>query len=197
MIEEAFSEQIGLFDLDGSLADYEGAMKGQLELLKSPGEPEIDLWSEEPYMEARRDLIARQPYFWSALKPLAGGFEILKMAESIGFRNEIVTKGPRTKSRAWMEKLDWCANYLPPKTDVHITLNKSRLWGKFLYDDFPDYMEDWLKWHPRGLGIMPLLPRNADFKHPRCLHWDGTNHEQIRDALVKCFNRKPGKELVL
>jgi hypothetical protein len=189
---------VGLFDLDGSLADYEASMLEQMKLLRAPCEPEgFDVWSEEPFMEARRDLIARVPGFWKNLQPIERGFQILTVAQNIGFKVEILTKGPRTKSRAWMEKLDWCNQYLPIDIDIHITLNKARTYGKFLYDDYPDYMTAWLDSHKRGLGIMPLLPRNADYKHPRCIHFDGTNVSEITDVLKICYNRKFGEELML
>jgi hypothetical protein len=66
MMDEAREERrIGLFDMDGSLFDFEGAMRHGLELLHSPDEPPLpaNLWEldDVPHMKARMRLIKNQP----------------------------------------------------------------------------------------------------------------------------------------
>ncbi len=65
-------DNIALIDLDGIVADCDGALREQQALLRSPDEPPFqDRYSgggEEPaYIEARRKLIQRQPGFWRNL----------------------------------------------------------------------------------------------------------------------------------
>jgi hypothetical protein len=74
---------------------------------------------------------------------------------------------------------------------------KGRVYGRVLYDDYPDYMLKWLKNRPRGLGIMPVTQANKNFTHPQVVRYDGTNHKVVERALQAVFNRKPMEGLVL
>lgn len=188
---------IGLFDLDNSLADYTGGLNDALHKLMS--EEEIasfkDLWEEydeKPFIRARIRLIKSQPGFWLNLLPILKGFAILKTAKDIGFNIHILTKGPKKLPAAWQEKVLWAQKYLGQDADIHITSDKGMVYGKFLYDDFPDYMLRWLKNRPRGLGIMPVTNENKSFTHPNVIKWDGKNYDEIVDALKNLYN-KPKK----
>ena len=61
--------------------------------------------------------------------------------------------------------------------------NKSLVYGKILVDDFPEYVEPWLKNRPRGLAIIPAHPWNKEFKHDRAIRYDRSNLDQVRKAM--------------
>lgn len=195
------NENVFLFDLDGSLADHDEALIRDLEHIRGPNEPVVNrdaLWKLDDiaHMKARVDLIRKVPGWWRNLKPIDLGFQIYHLAQSFGFVTEVLTKGPKRKSLAWKEKVDWCLEHLGD-TDVHIVTNKGRFYGKVLYDDYPLYMEKWLQWRHRGLGIMPLYDSNKDFDHPNVLFWDGEKSTLglIRTALHRVMIRKPNESL--
>lgn len=193
---------IALFDMDGSLADYEGAMFRDLEALRSPGEPVItgeNLWELEKHthLRERMALIKRQPEWWLNLAPIPAGMTVLRLCEQLGFEVHILTKGPKKHSNAWDEKVRWCQRYIEADVDIHVTSDKGLVYGKLLYDDYPAYMQRWLRHRPRGLGIMPVTPHNQDFTHPNVVKWDGTNIEEVTRAITIVKSRKPGEELAL
>lgn len=192
-------DDIGLFDLDGSLANYEDALRSDLADLASPDEPPItDLWDEsKPYLEARSRLIKNQPGWWKSLFPIQAGMDVYDVAVEKGFHCQILTKGPKKSPRAWTEKLEWCQQNLGPDVDVHVVSDKKIVYGKFLYDDYPEYMLRWLEHRPRGLGIMPITLYNKDFTHPNVLMYDGGSMEKIRRALDFVKNRQPGESFDL
>lgn len=187
---------IGLFDLDGSLADYEGQLKNDLSKLLSIKDiekfNELGMWQAdemEPFKSLIR-LLKKQPCWWGSLPVLKDGMMIFNLSMRIGFKNHILTKGPKRYPRAWKEKVEWCQEHLGELIDVHITSDKSMVYGKFLYDDYPDYMDRWLTARPRGLGIMPVNDTNRDYNHERCIKWNGTNYEEVKIALENCYNRQ-------
>jgi 5'-nucleotidase len=192
---------IMLFDMDGSLFDYDSALIEALNKMRHPSEPEIEgnLWDLEkaPYLKARMDAVKSVPGWWKALKPIENGVKILKLAQELGFDCQILTKGPKTKSIAWMEKLECCQEHFGDCIDVHVVSDKGGFYGKVLYDDFTDYMLKWLRHRPRGLGIMPVTAQNKNFHHPQVIKWDGTNYEEVKTAMQFAFDRKPGETLRL
>jgi 5'-nucleotidase len=192
------SDDIGLFDLDGSLANYDQAVLEGLNALKAPDEPPVaDLRHayDLPHIKARIELICRQPNWWFNLEPIPMGFQVLKLAREIGFQIHVLTQGPKTKPLAWKEKVEWCQKHLGPDIDIHITRNKGMVYGKFLYDDYPDYMLRWLEHRPRGLGIMPVNRANQDFRHPQVVRWDGTNLDELSERLRAAHRRLPGEPM--
>ncbi len=196
------ADAIALFDMDGSLADFNGAMIRSYNSILSPDEIPLTRETlhgleEKDYVKARMRLIKQQPGWWLGLEPIPDGFQILVKAIEIGFKIHVLTKGPKKTAIAWKEKLEWCQKYLDKEVDVHITSQKSMVYGKLLYDDYPDYMEKWLEVRPRGLGIMPVTPYNKNFTHPNVIKWDGNNYEEVVVAMTKCFNRKSVEPLDL
>lgn len=194
--------QIGLVDMDGTIADFNGEMRHSLEKLRAPEEPEIpeDLWELEglPYIRDRMQMIKSQPGWWLDLPTIPSGFTVVDMAIEVGYEINILTKGPRAHPTAWKEKLEWCERHVAPREyDAHITMNKGLVYGAFLLDDYPVYMRQWLEHRPRGLGIMPVTASNKDFRHPQVAMWDGTNSDQVREALQIAFDRDPRAPLVL
>jgi 5' nucleotidase, deoxy (Pyrimidine), cytosolic type C protein (NT5C) len=190
------TDSIGLFDLDGSLANYDKAVLDKLAVLKCPDEPMVEDVREAlriPHLRARIDLICREPNWWVNLEPIAMGFQILEIAKQIGFQIHVLTQGPKNNPVAWKEKVEWCQKYLGSDIDIHITRNKGLVYGKFLYDDYPDYMLRWLAHRPRGLGIMPVNTANRDFQHPQVIRWDGTNTDEVVERLQTAYQRRAGE----
>ena len=88
-------DKICLFDLDGTLADYEGSMRGVLKEINPPDfEVPLDLYNAPEYVQKQMDLIKNKPGFWENLKPLKAGFEILQIAQAIGYTIMVLSKGP-------------------------------------------------------------------------------------------------------
>lgn len=194
-------DAIALFDLDGTLADFDGAMAEQMELLRSDLEraaglteipalsggytPKEPWWrSNAPWMGKRRKLIKSQPGFWRNLKPLKLGFDVLDVARKLGFENHALTKGPEWDPKAWSEKVEWCKEHVP---DLHITIGqkKSLVYGKVLADDWPPYFLPWLEVRPRGLVIAVEQRWNRDIEHPRVVIYNGTNLAEVRERMAE------------
>jgi 5'-nucleotidase len=187
---------IGLFDLDGSLADYEGQLRNDIRKLVSEADlkrfDELGMWQadeQEPFKSLIR-LIKKQPCWWRSLPVLEDGMKIYNLSTEIGFENHVLTKGPKRYPRAWKEKVEWSQEHLGELVNVHITSRKSMVYGKFLYDDYPEYVDDWLKARPRGIAIMPVNQTNLSYSHPRCIKWDGKNYEEVKTALKECYERE-------
>lgn len=181
------AEPIALFDMDGTLADFDGAIKAGLERMRSPGEPELkDIYGDEenaPWMKERRQAIKQRPGFWAELAPLQLGFDILTEAKALNFTSHILSKGPQWQHAAWAEKVQWCHKYVP---DVPIILaqDKGLVYGKMLCDDWPPYFMRWLEWRPRGLVVSVKQPWNVHVKHPNVVIYDGNNLEEVRDRMA-------------
>lgn len=194
------SEPIALFDLDGTLCDYDEAMARVMDSIKHPSEPayvrDYDDKSEPVHVYNRRKLIQSVPGYWKNLKPFPLGMELLQMAIELGFSIRILSKGPNNCPLAWSEKYEWCQNNLEPIIGpigkafrVTICQGKGETYGKVLVDDFEDYILDWLKHRPRGLVITPHHHYNADFKHQNVRHYTGKNREEIFLALREARDR--------
>lgn len=192
---------VGLFDMDGTLFDHDQAVLRDLELLRAPGEKKIvqlHNMDDIPHMRARIDLIRRQPGWWKNLEKYQPGWDVYRAAVRLGYCIEILTKGPRTKPAAWMEKVECLQKHLGEDVIANIVgKSKKRYYGRFLCDDFPDYCEEWLEHRPRGLVIMPAHHYNKKFKHPRAVRYTGKNLDQVRAALKIAKNRKDGEPLDL
>lgn len=158
------SDLVALFDLDSTLADYDGAMRRAFAQIAAPGDPDFRSFTDEarpPWMEARRQLISSLPGFWLNLEPLAAGFTVVDQARAAGLRVHVLTKGPRAKPAAWAEKLQWCVKYIPDAS-VSITEDKSLSYGRIMVDDWPPFYNAWLRYRPRGVVIVPAQPWNVD-----------------------------------
>jgi 5'(3')-deoxyribonucleotidase len=193
-------DRVALIDLDGTVADYDTEMRNQMRSLQSPDEPlygdRYSTGSEPPHVEARRKMIQRQPGFWRNLKPLPLGFQVVEELRQLGFGLHVLTKGPQKNGPAWGEKLEWCCEHLPDAT-VTVTGQKSLVYGRVLFDDFPPYFLTWLKVRPRGLVICLAHPWNADFAsggskaHPNIIRYDGTDTIELREGLRRAYEREP------
>ena len=205
---------VALLDLDGTVADYEGAAKREMDTLRSPDEPQMTyVRDEEPqWLKARRALVTRQPGFWRNLPLLSLGYAIYGALDELGFSIHVLTKGPssKTKSRAWTEKVDWCRTHLP-RAKITITEEKSLMYGRVLVDDWPEYFLPWAEHRPRGLVLVPAQPWNirppnyfggnvVRVKSPewrkQLLGEDATRPDVV-PLLKAARDRKPGEPLVL
>jgi 5'(3')-deoxyribonucleotidase len=179
--------EIALIDLDGTLADYDTAMRDALERLRSPHEPPLgsDVHDAEPWLDARQNLIKQNPGFWRNLARIQRGFEVLDVLRELSFRLMVLSKGPTKATNAWTEKLQWVQEHLP---DARVTIgeDKSMVYGRVLFDDWPPYVQSWLEWRPRGLVIMLDHLHNRGFEHPRVLRYHGDRpgeRDELRERL--------------
>lgn len=182
---------LALVDLDGTLADFAGAMRRDLEALRSPGEEPMQEWDDDKqpaYMKARWSMIKRQPDWWFNLEQLEGGKFLLNTLREVGYKIHILTRAPRKLPQAWEQKVRWCMKHVPD-AEVTMTPNKGMVYGKILVDDWPDYVRPWMKHRPRGIVIMPDQPWNRTDEmrsNPRIYrHYPGVNDADIKEALEK------------
>lgn len=188
-------EPVALVDMDGSVADFDGAMRHDLYRMASPGE-EIDQYlrpgaDDAPdWLKARKRLIKAQPGWWRNLKPLPLGINLYRIMVNLGFRTVVLTKGPSTSTNAWTEKVEWCQKHLP-KSPVCIVGDKGLVYGRILMDDYPAYIEQWLEWRPRGQVLMPDQPWNEDFEHPQVTRVSDCelDYTKARGVLQAVLNR--------
>lgn len=177
--------EIALFDLDGTLADYDSRIRRDLRRLQERGEINYAPHdhSAPKYFGSRLDLIKSQSGWWLKLPKLKLGFDILHVAIDLGFHVQILSKGPHNTPSAWMEKVLWCHKHIGKSVKVTVTEDKSLVYGKVLIDDTPEYLIGWLERHPEGWGILPVSKVNTEFRHPRVLRYDGTNLDAVRKKM--------------
>lgn len=174
-------KKIALFDLDGTLADYDEQLLKDLRSLASEYEPEPTLYADIPYLEARRHVITSQVGWWLKLQKFQLGWDVLELVKEIGYSIVVLTKGPSTKHTAWAEKVEWCNLHLSEYADgVTITHDKGLVYGSVLVDDWPKYIEQWLKHRPRGLVIMPAHDHNSGYDHKNVIRYDGANLDEVK-----------------
>jgi 5'(3')-deoxyribonucleotidase len=202
---EQSDDRWALVDLDGTVADYDAALTDAMRAIQGPDEPPYanryedgGVRREVPHVEARRKLIQRQPGFWKGLRRLPLGFEVVDELRDLGFSLHVLTKGPTTTPSAWSEKVEWCSEHLPDAI-VTVTGDKSFVYGRVLFDDFPPYFEKWLAVRPRGLVVCVAHPWNAEYaaggakETPSVLRYDGTNRAELRARLSRAYERS-GRE---
>ena len=182
---------VALLDMDGTVADYDGQLAKDMNRLASPSEPPFQVWprGEQPdYITARMDLIKCRGEWWENLPVLPLGMKIVDALRDRGFEIHILTQGPRSNPAAWSHKAKWVMKNLP---DVRMTITRDKglVYGRMLVDDWPEYVERWLKWRPRGMVVMPAQPWNADYKHPNVLRYDGTDDEGLYATMERAYNR--------
>lgn len=164
------SNPLALFDLDSTLADFNRDMHKGLMALAAPGES-VRLSGPFPvHIKARRTLIKQQPGFWECLPRVKAGFEVLEMVTDLGYDSHVLTKGPVRSTNAWTEKVKWCQREIPD-VPITITQDKSLVYGRVLVDDWPKYVDPWLKHRPRGLVVMLDWPHNQGYEHPNVFRY--------------------------
>lgn len=168
-------ESVALVDMDGTVADFDGPLQADYKAVI--GDDKVSPETEERI----KSLIKKQPGWWKNLPIIGLGLSTVEHLITVGFRIMVLTKGPGRSTSAWTEKFEWCAKYMP-YADVTITQDKGLVYGKLLVDDWPPYIERWLKWRPRGVVLMPDQPWNKEFEHP-----------QVRriDSIATLYNMTP------
>jgi len=168
------SKPVALFDLDGTLADFDGALARDLQSITSPFEnlkvQEIanqDDRNDPPWLKARKSLIKKQPNWWFNLQPLPLGFKVLELARKVGFRIVICSRGPKHNADAWAQKVLWVQKYITGPHKIILADEKNLVYGRVLVDDWPDYVTPWLNARPRGNVIMPAHRWNENYTHER------------------------------
>lgn len=190
-------KRIALFDMDGTLFDYEGRLRRELQKMTSPNEEcplTSSIWDEDkPWIKARIDIIKDVPGFWKNLPRFEFGWDIYRIAKEIGFDIHILTKGPSNRPQAWAEKVQCIRHHFTPEEDIviHLTEDKGVHYGKVLVDDYPVYIEKWLEHRPRGLVIMPVHEYNKNYSHPNVVPYHGGNIQIVEQCLKKAYERSP------
>jgi 5'-nucleotidase len=197
-------EKVALFDLDGTLADYDGQLRRELLETKSRHEKlpkDFHSGKLPQWLTYRTDLIKSQEGWWANLPVIESGISLLKLCANIGFDVYILTQGPKRTKKAWTEKFMWCDRHIEPIAPdygISITRNGKGLhYGRVLVDDYPPYMLDWLEHRPRGLGLMPASPSNKGFRHLQVIRYnpaaDKWWSQQLEDRLRQAFERAGGE----
>jgi 5'-nucleotidase len=192
--------KIAMFDMDGTLCDFHTAFHRDMAALRAPGEETYSDYHNPANLPAhinrRVELVMGQTGWWLSLKPLEDGLTIYRLALEIGFKPQILTKGSRTAANCWTEKYLWIRNNIDPMfhqgervVDVTITQNKSNHYGRVLVEDYPPFVEGWLKHRPRGLVVLMDRDYNREFQHPQVVRYTGNNLEEVRERLVAQYER--------
>lgn len=189
------------FDMDGTLFDYDSAMKKSL-LEVTPDEwhdwigncEDIHKFGDHgDWARNLIDLIRRDPGWWRELPRLQAGWDIYEVAKEIGFCCHILTKGPSSKPIAWAEKVECIAKHFGDGMSIDIVGDwdsKGNMYSRVLVEDYPTYLKAFLDNRPRGLGILIDHPYNKSFIHENCVRYRGDNIEEVRAALQAAYDRK-------
>lgn len=177
-------ENVALFDMDGTLCDYDGQVLRDLERLRGDSEPYPtgSIRKMPDYIKSRIDAISATSEWWEKLPKLELGWEILKVAQELQYRIMILSQAPVDNSEAWSGKIKWLQKNLP-NVDMTLTRDKGLVYGKILVDDYPKYISSWLTWKRNGFVIMPANESNANFKHKQVVRYDGSNIEEVKEAM--------------
>lgn len=199
-IKQRVSESIALFDMDGTLFDYNKSLLRSLNDIRSPFEKEVfeeDLAHAEEFISRRRKLITQSRNFWENLEKFPLGWDVLELTQELNYKHMILTQCPKDKPEAASGKLLCLKRHFPEGIDYTLTRDKGLVYGKVLVDDFPGYIERWLEWRDNGLVIMPANFGNRNYHHQNVIRYDGKNLDEVRRALEIVKERKSGEPLKL
>ena len=170
------TENVALIDLDDTLADFTGTILNDFRKTCNPKDiDEVNLtWihgDDRPaWIRERKRLIMTQSGWWAKLPLLDSGNAVLRMLAAEGYRIIFATAPAFTAPNSATEKIEWIRKHYPEYPDIHITRVKEGTYGRILMDDFPGYIDAWLKVRPRGLVLIPLQEWNKDYRHPNAIH---------------------------
>ena len=137
-------ENIALFDLDGTLCDYDKSLSEKLEMLRFTNEPvfKLPLRDDIPsYIKERADLIRASEKWWEELPKFRLGWDILEVARELEYRIVILTQGPRRNPASWSGKKKWIDKNLGSDVDITMTRDKGLVYGKVLVESALDSVE--------------------------------------------------------
>lgn len=160
--------KIALVDMDGTVADYDGAMESAYSKLILPGELDYRgacatygrMTLPDPIW-ARCQLIKSRPGWWRNLPVLQVGDQIVLILRQLGYEIHIATRGPKDHPHAWSEKVEWVRQRMPFVKAIHVTEDKSAIRGDILVDDWPSYCDKWQARNPDRLVVMPAYDYNV------------------------------------
>jgi len=182
---------VALIDMDGTLADFHGALHRDMKSLQGPGESELEdlsLIETTPYLYKRAAFIKRSPNWWYNLSPIPSGMQMLGILHDLDYKMVILTRGPKNNPGAWEQKMRWVEDYViskfPHVKCVVTSGDKSQVMGAVLVDDWPDYVSPWLKTNPNGIGMLPSRYWNSDFVHASVCRYED-NQTQAYEMLRK------------
>ncbi len=162
-------ELVANIDLDGTVANFNKGLLSALNDIRNPAVEPVytsqHLDNAPDWLEARMGYVKRHPGFWRDLEPIPLGLQVVQLIRDAGYRLNVLTKGPKRSTSAWTEKVEWAQEHLPD-AQVTITMDKSLVYGRVLFDDWPAYITPWLERRPRGLVLMLDHSWNQGFKHP-------------------------------
>jgi hypothetical protein len=189
------TQLIALFDMDGTLCDFEKSLTESMRKIQSPNEKPFVATHPKKYpdhIQNRKNLILSSVEWWANIPQLKLGFDIWNFVGLLKMRRMILTQGPKRNANAWTGKKMWIDKNIGCDTDITITRNKGLVYGKLLVDDWPEYIIDWLEWRPRGLVIMPANNNNKNFKHSQVIRYDGNNFNEVITAIreIKTSNQE-------
>ena len=126
-------DAIALFDMDGTLCDYEKKLISDLNEIKSPDEEDVTVVPRDDaplFLRKRANLIRSSIDWWATLPQFKLGFDIWHLALQIGYRRMILTQGPKRNPNAWSGKKIWLDNNVGNEIDVTITRDKGLVYGR-------------------------------------------------------------------
>lgn len=181
--------KIAYFDLDNSLADYEQAVLDGLESLRSPNEEiTTSIIGRLPdHIFRRKCLITSSVDFWVNLKPIDLGFQVIEICKKIGYKIVVLTCTPKLNPNAATGKLIWSQKHLGKDIDFKLVSQKNIDFGHVLYDDFPEYMDGWLKTNPNGLGLVPSCSHNVNYNNNQTVKVNFENLDHVYNLLKEKY----------
>lgn len=194
-------QKIALFDMDGTLFDYVSQLKKDLKEIQSTEEKDIyeysTLHDELPeYIYKRIDLIRKHNDWWFNLPKFQLGWDLWALTQELGFDHTILTKVPKSDPDAANQKIRCIRKHCGDKCGITIVDNtkhkaKANIYGNVLIDDYPPFVESWLKYRPRGFAILPECNDNKGYSHENSLIYDGTNLDEIKIILEAILKKEP------
>lgn len=111
------------------------------------------------------------------------GFQALREIADV----YVVTRPVKTSPTWFYERCNWLVEKFDfPEKKIIGTAAKYAVYGQALLDDHPTYVTDWLKNHPKGLGMLWNTPNTKNLKehdHLRVYSWDAVL-ENVRNLTV-------------
>lgn len=144
MVRDSGADRVVLVDMDGVLADFDGAV---LEALPPhiPRVPRTNFYIARDYPEHKADVAAvySHPEFFFNLKPVHGAIEGWQRLIDLGYQPRICTAPLTSNPRSGEGKLAWLDQHLVPhfgatvRDEAIVDKNKHAYAGVVLIDDRP------------------------------------------------------------